>query len=103
MTALEQVPDEPKGTTSPVGQAIFELASQIRVEGTTRIRTLDVIRQIGTGDPEYAAHFEPGKQTVRMEWTDRDARPGETHMYYVRIQQENAALAWASPMWIRYR
>ena len=26
VTALEQVPDEPPGTTSPVGQAIFELA-----------------------------------------------------------------------------
>jgi hypothetical protein len=33
-TALEQVPDEPPGTTSPVGQAIFELA---KVNGKWRV------------------------------------------------------------------
>ncbi len=34
VTALEQVPDEPPGTTSPVGQAIFELA---KVNGKWRV------------------------------------------------------------------
>jgi hypothetical protein len=33
-TASEQVPDEPPGTTSPVGQAIFELA---KVNGKWRV------------------------------------------------------------------
>jgi hypothetical protein len=74
----------------------------IRVLGTTPIRKIDIVRQVEHGDPAYVASFEPGEQTVEMSWTDRDAAVGKVNMYYVRIQQENEAMAWASPMWIRY-
>lgn len=76
---------------------------EIRVEGTTPIRVVDVVRQVGTGQPEYVARFEPGRKDVEMTWTDRSAVKGSVNMYYVRVQQENSALAWASPMWVDYR
>ncbi|MCB1021344.1 MAG: hypothetical protein KDC27_15540 [Acidobacteria bacterium] len=75
----------------------------IRVLGTTPIRKVDIIRQIEGESPVYVAAFEPGEAEVQFTWTDRDARPGKVNMYYVRIQQANEALAWASPLWIDYR
>ncbi len=75
----------------------------IRVVGTTPIRKIDIVRQIEGESPRYVAAFEPGEQTVELSWTDRDAQAGKVNMYYVRVQQENEALAWASPFWIDYR
>ena len=74
----------------------------IRVLGATPIRKIDIVRQVEGESPAYVAAFEPGQAEVQLSWTDRDARPGKVNMYYVRIQQTNEALAWASPFWIRY-
>ena len=75
----------------------------IRVLGTALVRKIDIIRQVEGESPAYVAAFEPGQADVQLTWTDRDARPGKVNMYYVRIQQTNEALAWASPFWIRYQ
>ena len=40
---------------------------------------------------------------VKLRYTDDDARPGQTHYYYVRVEQADGNLAWASPMWITYK
>jgi hypothetical protein len=74
----------------------------IRVLGTTPIRKIDIVRQVEGESPAYVAAFEPGEADVQFTWTDRDARVGKVNMYYVRVQQTNEALAWASPFWIRY-
>jgi len=37
-----------------------------------------------------------------MEYLDQDVAPGE-HYYYVRVEQENGQLAWASPIWLKRR
>jgi len=69
--------------------------------GTAPIARVDIVRQIEGAAPIYVYATEPGKQRVTMRWQDTDAEPGQTNMYYVRIMQEDAKLAWASPMWIR--
>ena len=44
----------------------------------------------------------PNRAQVDFDWQDNDAHPG-TSYYYVRLEQADGQLAWASPMWIRYR
>jgi hypothetical protein len=75
---------------------------RIRVEGTAPVTRIDIVRQTGRETPAYVATFEPKRRTVDMTWSDQAARAGEVNMYYVRVMQENSAMAWASPMWIRY-
>ena len=70
----------------------------IAVHGTTPVTKLNIIR-----DNAYALSTEPGKQQVEFRYTDDDARPGESHYYYVRIEQADRNIAWASPMWITTR
>ena len=59
------------------------------------------IRQSGRSLPTYVYTTSPEQRDVRLSWTDRAARPGQ-YMYYVRIQQQDSKMAWASPMWISY-
>ena len=75
----------------------------IKATGTTEVDRVDIVRQVGTATPEYVASFEPRKQSIDIEWSDPAAAAGEINMYYVRLQQRNKALAWASPMWIDYK
>ncbi|HEU5115932.1 MAG TPA: hypothetical protein VFT74_04580 [Isosphaeraceae bacterium] len=53
-------------------------------------------------DNKYVFTAEPGKEEVDLTFTDDDARPGESHYYYVRVELVDTNLAWASPMWIKY-
>jgi hypothetical protein len=79
----------------------FETADRptldIRVEGTGPIAKVHVIR-----DDEYVYSMEPKKQTVRFQYTDMEPEQG-TSFYYVRVEQEDGNLAWASPVWIKYK
>ncbi len=75
---------------------------EIEVVGTSPIRTLDIVRQVNTEAPTYAASFELGADEASFSWTDTSAVPGSTYMYYVRVLQENEALAWGSPMWLDF-
>ena len=40
---------------------------------------------------------------VKLRYTDMDAQKGKTSYYYVRIEQADGNLAWASPVWITYK
>jgi len=73
---------------------------EIVAQGTTPIRRLHVIK-----DNKYVFSTEPKESTVKMRYTDedRDLKPGQTSYYYVRVEQEDGNLAWASPMWITYK
>jgi hypothetical protein len=73
-------------------------ALEISAVGTAPVAKLHVIR-----DNKYALTTEPGTAQVKFRYTDDDARPGQTHYYYVRIEQADGNLAWASPMWITYK
>jgi hypothetical protein len=47
--------------------------------------------------------LEPASKTeVDLTWTDPSPTAGKTSYYYVRGEQEDGELVWASPMWITY-
>jgi hypothetical protein len=80
----------------------FETAERptlsIEAFGTAPIARLHIIR-----DNKYLDTSEPKEREVHRTFTDAEAQPGKTSYYYVRIEQEDGNLAWASPMWITYK
>jgi hypothetical protein len=70
----------------------------IHVEGTAPIAKVHVIR-----DNKYVYSAEPKQRKVELRFTDMEAREGKTSYYYVRVEQADGNLAWASPMWITYQ
>jgi hypothetical protein len=54
-------------------------------------------------DNQYVYAVEANKATVEFTWRDTAAQPDKTSYYYVRGEQEDGELVWASPMWITYR
>ena len=72
-------------------------ALQVVVNGTAPVARLHVIR-----DNKYALTIEPKTRDVTFRFVDDDAKPGEAHYYYVRVEQADGNLAWASPLWITY-
>jgi hypothetical protein len=71
---------------------------EIAVHGTAPVARVHVIR-----DNKYAFSTEPNEAKVKLRYSDDDAQPGQTHYYYVRVEQADGNLAWASPMWIGYK
>ena len=69
----------------------------IMAQGTDKIARVIVIK-----DNKVVDTITPGTQKVDIQWMDADARPGESY-YYVRFEQSDGQLAWASPMWVTYR
>lgn len=70
----------------------------IDVQGTAPIAKVHVIR-----DNKYVHTSEPKDRKVSLQYTDMEATPGKTSFYYVRVEQADGNLAWASPMWITYK
>jgi hypothetical protein len=70
----------------------------IVARGTAPIAKLHVIR-----DNKYVYSTEPMQPDVKRQYVDMDAKPGQSSFYYVRIDQSDGNLAWASPMWITYK
>jgi uncharacterized membrane protein len=46
---------------------------------------------------------EPNKAEVEYTWTDPRPTAGKESYYYVRGEQTDGELVWASPMWITYQ
>jgi hypothetical protein len=72
----------------------------IDVQGTAPIAKMHVVR-----DNKYIYSVEAGDDptpNMKRTFTDTQAQPGKTSYYYVRIEQADGNLAWASPMWITY-
>jgi len=71
---------------------------QVKVVGTGPIEKIELIR-----NNEYLHTHEPdgSDSDAETEFTfvDNDPRPGES-WYYVRVEQEDGELAWASPVWV---
>ncbi|MBW3541229.1 MAG: hypothetical protein KY476_13255, partial [Planctomycetes bacterium] len=70
---------------------------EIRVHGAAPIARVYVVR-----DDEYVFTARPDKAEVELTYTDMDAKPGASHYYYVRVEQSDGNVAWASPMWMAY-
>lgn len=81
---------------------IFTSAKQptleIAIQGTAPVSKVHVLRNM-----KYVYTEEPKEKDVKLRYTDMDAKAGETNFYYVRVEQTDGNLAWASPMWITYR
>jgi hypothetical protein len=44
----------------------------------------------------------PGSRQVEFRWRDYAPEPGKRSYYYVRGEQQNGEIVWASPFWITY-
>ncbi len=69
----------------------------VAVRGTGPLHNIQVIK-----DNAYLYAVEPGLREASFTFRDADAAPGESY-YYVRVQQEDGQMAWASPIWVEYR
>ncbi|MFB3902143.1 MAG: hypothetical protein ACE15E_01710 [Acidobacteriota bacterium] len=67
---------------------------QVRVVGTSPIERIDIIR-----DEKLIYSGKPGKKEVTLTHDDKEAGPG-THLYYVRVIQDDWEMAWSSPIWV---
>jgi hypothetical protein len=70
---------------------------KIKARGTKAIAKIVVIK-----DNQIVYTAEPKRQTVELEFLDKDSVAGR-HFYYVRVQQDDQLLAWSSPFFINYQ
>jgi hypothetical protein len=70
-------------------------ALQLYVRGTNHLAKIEILR-----DSRVIHTIRPNSDQYRGLWT-APAAVGESHYYYVRVEQTDGELAWASPMWIR--
>jgi hypothetical protein len=43
---------------------------------------------------------EPKRERVEFQWQDEESRPAGLSWYYVRVLQDDGAIAWGSPLWV---
>ena len=72
-------------------------ALEIKLAGTAPFAKVHIIK-----DSKYVYSIAPNKSTVEFSWRDGAPTPGKTSYYYIRGEQEDGELVWASPMWITY-
>src|SRR5262249_32260047 len=80
---------------------VFTTASlpglRVKLVGTAKFAKVHIIR-----DNAYVYSTQPGTSQVQFSWVDNAAAAGKTSYYYVRGEQEDGQIVWASPMWITY-
>jgi hypothetical protein len=69
---------------------------QLHVAGTGPVDRIDILR-----DSAVVETLRPGQRDYEGKWTDPKPAAGK-HYYYVRVEQADKQLAWASPLWIEY-
>jgi hypothetical protein len=70
---------------------------QVKFEGTAPFAKVYIVK-----DGKYVYTIEPKVAKVDFSWRDMSAEAGKMSYYYVRGEQENGEIVWASPMWITY-
>ena len=70
----------------------------IKLIGAKKLAHVTIIK-----DDVVVHELDPDTKEVSLTWTDPKPTAGKTSYYYVRIQQADGNLAWASPMWITYK
>lgn len=82
----------------PLG-SIFETSGQpafvIRVDGTAPLRRVTVVRN----ETDHRIFPGKGRKVLALDWIDENPEPGENR-YYLRIEQEDGNMGWASPVWV---
>jgi hypothetical protein len=74
---------------------------EVRSDPTYRIRlhgTAPFSRVVFIHDDEIVQELKPGTAEVDASWTDTELAPGQTSWTYVRGEQEDGELVWASPI-----
>ena len=71
---------------------------KVKVLGTAPVTKVSIVR-----DAKYVHVEQPKTAEVNLAWTDPAPLAWATSYYYVRVEQSDNNLAWASPMWITYR
>jgi hypothetical protein len=67
----------------------------VKLIGTAPFAKVTIVK-----DGHDAYSVEPMTKEVDFSWRDDAAAPGKTSYYYVRGEQSDGQLVWASPMWI---
>lgn len=70
---------------------------KVKLVGTAPFSRVYVIK-----DNKYVYTAQPKTATVEFSWRDNAPSPGKQSYYYVRGEQEDGEIVWASPMWITY-
>jgi hypothetical protein len=70
---------------------------KIKLRGTSKVAKVTIIR-----DGKFVYSTSPNTQEVEFSWRDNQPNKDKTSYYYVRGEQDNGELVWASPMWIKY-
>jgi hypothetical protein len=73
-------------------------AIAVKFVGTANFAKVHIVK-----DGEYVYSTEPKTRTVAFTWKDTAPQKGKTSYYYVRGEQSDGELVWASPMWITYQ
>ncbi|MEO2167783.1 MAG: DUF3604 domain-containing protein, partial [bacterium] len=74
---------------------------EVKTAPTYRVQlhgTAPFARVVFIHDDEIVHELKPGTTVVDASWTDTEISPGETSWTYVRGEQENGELVWASPI-----
>jgi hypothetical protein len=71
---------------------------RVKLAGTAPFAKVVVIK-----DNRYVYTTEPKKASVEFSWKDNSPAAGKTSYYYVRGEQADGNIVWASPMWITYQ
>jgi hypothetical protein len=70
---------------------------QLKLIGTDVFSKVTIVK-----DDVEVKIFEPKKAEVELTWADPNPTSGKTSYYYVRGEQADGELVWASPMWVNY-
>jgi len=69
----------------------------LKLKGTDAFSKVTLIK-----DDVEVKVLEPKTAEVDLDWADPNAIAGKTSYYYVRGEQADGELVWASPMWVNY-
>jgi hypothetical protein len=72
---------------------------QVKLTGSAAFSKVVIVK-----DNQYVYSQEPKSAAVSFTWRDSAAKPAaKSSYYYVRGEQQNGEIVWASPMWITYQ
>jgi hypothetical protein len=70
---------------------------KVKLKGTSNFAKVVIVR-----DGKYVYSTAPNSQSVEFSWRDNQPNRGKVSYYYVRGEQDNGEIVWASPFWITY-
>lgn len=70
----------------------------VLLHGTSPFKKVTIVK-----DDEEIHIITPNTEKVEFDWTDPKPTTGKTSYYYVRGEQTNEELVWASPLWIKFQ